>query len=55
VDKAGCISLNGICYEVGVEYIRKNVLVRLLAAAGQNQKLIDDHLVRVVIASEFEG
>jgi putative transposase len=28
VDKAGCISLNGICYEVGVEYIRKNVLVR---------------------------
>lgn len=28
VDKAGCISLNGLCYEVGVEYIRKNVLVR---------------------------
>jgi putative transposase len=28
VDKAGCISLNGICYEVGMEYIRKQVLVR---------------------------
>ncbi len=28
VDKAGCISLNGLCYEVGVEYIRKKVLVR---------------------------
>ena len=28
VDKSGCISLNGLCYEVGVEYIRKNVLVR---------------------------
>jgi general secretion pathway protein A len=27
----------------------------LMAAAGQNQKLIDDHLVRVVIESEFEG
>jgi putative transposase len=28
VDKTGCISLNGRCYEVGVEYIRKRVLVR---------------------------
>jgi putative transposase len=28
VDKSGCISLNGLCYEVGVEYVRKNVLVR---------------------------
>lgn len=28
VDKTGCISLSGICYEVGVEYIRKNILVR---------------------------
>jgi len=27
-DNAGCISLNGLCYEVGVEYIRKKVLVR---------------------------
>ena len=27
----------------------------LMAATGQNQKLIDDHLVRVVIESEFEG
>jgi len=26
-----------------------------MAATGQNQKLIDDHLVRVVIESEFEG
>jgi putative transposase len=28
VDNAGCISLNGMCYEVGIEYIRKRVLVR---------------------------
>jgi putative transposase len=28
VDKAGCISLAGLCYEVGVEYIRRKVLVR---------------------------
>lgn len=28
VDKTGCISLNGLCYEVGIEFIRKNVLVR---------------------------
>ncbi len=28
VDKSGCISLNGLGYEVGVEYIRKHVLVR---------------------------
>jgi transposase InsO family protein len=28
VDKSGCISLAGLCYEVGVEYIRKHVLVR---------------------------
>ena len=28
VDNAGCISLNGLCYEVGVEYIRKKVLAR---------------------------
>jgi len=28
VDNAGCIPLNGLCYEVGVEYIRKRVLVR---------------------------
>jgi putative transposase len=28
VDKSGCISLNGICYEVGIEYLRKQVLVR---------------------------
>jgi putative transposase len=28
VDKTGCISLSGLCYEVGIEYIRKNILVR---------------------------
>jgi transposase InsO family protein len=28
VDKSGCISLNGLCYEVGVEFIRKQILVR---------------------------
>ena len=28
VDKSGCISLNGMCYEVGVEFIRKQILVR---------------------------
>jgi putative transposase len=28
VDKSGCISLNGLCYEVGIEYIRKKVVAR---------------------------
>lgn len=28
VDKTGCISLNGLRYDVGVEYVRKRVLVR---------------------------
>lgn len=28
VDKTGCISLAGLCYEVGIEYLRKNILVR---------------------------
>jgi putative transposase len=28
VDKTGCISLSGLCYEVGLEYIRKSILVR---------------------------
>ncbi len=28
VDKTGCISLNGLCYEVGLEYIRKQIMVR---------------------------
>jgi len=28
VDKSGCISLSGLCYEVGVEYVRKKVVVR---------------------------
>jgi len=28
VDKSGCVSLNGLRYDVGVEYMRKNILVR---------------------------
>ena len=28
VDKSGCISLSGLCYEVGVEYTRKKVVAR---------------------------
>ncbi|MDO8568279.1 MAG: DDE-type integrase/transposase/recombinase [Dehalococcoidales bacterium] len=28
VDKTGCISLNGLCYEVGLEYVRKPILAR---------------------------
>lgn len=35
--------------------VNKVATACLMAAAGQNQKLIDDHLVRVVIDSEFEG
>jgi type II secretory pathway predicted ATPase ExeA len=35
--------------------VNKLAIASLMAAAGQNQKLIDDHLVRVVIESEFEG
>jgi general secretion pathway protein A len=34
--------------------VNKVAIACLMAAAGQNQKLIDDHLVRVVIESEFE-
>ncbi|MFH0768813.1 MAG: DDE-type integrase/transposase/recombinase [Chloroflexota bacterium] len=49
VDKTGCISLNGLCYEAGLEYIRKQVLVRYdpfdLSAvevwyAGEKKKLV---------------
>jgi general secretion pathway protein A len=35
--------------------VNKVAVACLMAATGQNQKLIDDHLVRVVIQSEFEG
>jgi type II secretory pathway predicted ATPase ExeA len=35
--------------------VNKVATASLMAATGQNQKLIDDHLVRVVIASEFDG
>ena len=35
--------------------VSKVAIACLMAAVGQNQKLIDDHLVRVVIESEFEG
>jgi len=35
--------------------VNKVATACLMAAAGQNMKLVDDHLVRVVIESEFEG
>lgn len=35
--------------------VNKVATACLMASPGQNQKLIDDHLVRVVIESEFEG
>jgi general secretion pathway protein A len=35
--------------------VNKVATACLMAAPGQNVKLIDDHLVRVVIESEFEG
>jgi type II secretory pathway predicted ATPase ExeA len=35
--------------------VNKLAIACLMAAAGQNQKLIDDHFVRVVLKSEFEG
>jgi general secretion pathway protein A len=35
--------------------VNKVATACLMAAAGQNVKLIDDHLVRVVIESEFES
>ncbi|MFH0768814.1 MAG: AAA family ATPase [Chloroflexota bacterium] len=34
--------------------VNKVAIACLMAASGQNQKLIDDHLVRVVTESEFE-
>jgi len=35
--------------------VNKVAIACLMAASGRNQKLVDDHLVRVVIESEFEG
>jgi len=35
--------------------VNKVATACLMAATGKNNKLIDDHLVRVVIESEFEG
>ena len=35
--------------------VNKVAIACLMAAAGQNLKLIDDHQIRVVIESEFEG
>jgi len=35
--------------------VNKVAIACLMAASGKNQKLIDDHLVRVVIESEFEA
>ena len=48
----------GVIYEYceGIpRKVNKVAIACLMAAAGQNQKLIDDHLVRVVIESEFEA
>jgi general secretion pathway protein A len=48
----------GVIYDYCEGLLRKvNKLATacLMAAAGQTNKLIDDHLVRVVIESEFEG
>lgn len=48
----------GVIYDYceGIPRKVNNVAIAcLMAAVGQSQKLIDDHLVRVVIASEFEG
>jgi putative transposase len=49
VDKSGCISLNGLCYEVGLEYLRKKIVVRYdpfdlsvveVWSAGEKKKLV---------------
>ncbi|MDO8691078.1 MAG: DDE-type integrase/transposase/recombinase [Dehalococcoidia bacterium] len=49
VDKSGCLSLNGLHYDVGVEYMRKKVLVRYdpfdfsvveVWCAGEKKKLV---------------
>jgi putative transposase len=49
VDKSGCISLNGVRYDVGVELVRKKVLVRYdpfdlsiveVCSGGQKKKLV---------------
>jgi len=51
-------SAMGVIHEYGEgipRKVNKVAIACLMAAAGQNQKLIDDHLVRVVIESEFEG
>ena len=48
----------GVIHEYGEgipRKVNKVAIACLMAATGQSQKLIDDHLVRVVIASEFEG
>ena len=43
-------------YSEGIpRMVNKVAIACLMAAAGRNQKLIDDHLARVVIESEFEG
>jgi len=48
----------GVIHEYGEgtpRKVNKVAIACLMAATGHNQKLIDDHLVRVVIESEFEG
>jgi type II secretory pathway predicted ATPase ExeA len=43
-------------YSEGIpRMVNKVAIACLMAAPGRNQKLIDDHLVRVVIESEFEA
>jgi type II secretory pathway predicted ATPase ExeA len=48
----------GVIHEYGEgipRKVNKVAIACLMAATGQSQKLIDDHLVRVVIESEFEA
>lgn len=48
----------GVIHEYGEgipRKVNKVAIACLMAATGQGQKLIDDHLVRVVIESEFEA
>jgi len=48
----------GVIHEYGEvipRKVNKVAITCLMAATGQSQKLIDDHLARVVIESEFEG
>ena len=56
VDKSGCISLSGVRYDVGIEYIRKKVLVRydpfdlsvVEVVSGEKKKLVSP-----IVISEY--